>query len=155
MFDLAPPPAAVPSATPAADALEAEEAALAAELASIIASGGVAGDAPDSRTILRIDVAWPGRLHLPDGQVVALKVRNISEGGVGLASDRPLPAATVVNFEMDVPPLGGSGGATLVAGVIRTTYAVAQGSEILCGGTWQSPPTGRALVTTWIERLRP
>ena len=148
MFDLEPLPAAAQSAT------EDAEAALAAELASAIESGGIAADAPDSRTDLRVEVSWPARMQLPDGQVIDLKVRNISEGGVGLMSDSHIPAYTVVAFEMSVPPLNEGGETTPVKGTIKTTYAVAHGSEILSGSTWQVPPVGMELVSMWIRRLR-
>ena len=154
MFDLPPTPEASQSTADAADALEAAEAALAAELASTIESGGVATDAPDSRTDPRVQVSWPARMQLPDGQVIELEVRDISQGGVGLMSDEPIPADTVVNFEMAVPPLDEGGESTPVKGTIKTTYAVAHGSEILCGATWQAPPAGLDLVNVWIERLR-
>jgi hypothetical protein len=154
MFDLPPPEAETQAAESAARALEAEEAALAAELASLVESGAVADDAPESRTNLRVKVAWPARMRLPDGHVIELQVRDVSSGGVGLMSDQPIPAATVVDFEMSVPPLDAGGRATLVEGRIKTTYTVVQGSEILCGGTWQSPPDGLGLVTLWIKGLR-
>ena len=153
MFGLA-PPAPSQSTTQAADAAEAEEAALAAELASAIESGGFAADAPDSRTDLRVEVLWPARMQLPDGRVIELKVRNVSEGGVGLMSEDDIPARTVVNFEMDVPPLAEHGEITPVRGTIKTTYTVAHGAELLCGGTWQVPPAGLEVVNEWIERLR-
>src|SRR5437660_1431939 len=102
MFDLPPLPAW--SQTAESD-LEAQEAALAAELASTMACEGVAGDAPDSRTDRRIEVSWPARMRLADGQVLELEVRNVSEGGVGLMSDEHIPGQSVVDFEMDVPPL--------------------------------------------------
>src|SRR4051794_32458397 len=90
MFDLPPPPASSQSATEAAEAAaaaEAAEAELAAELALTIESGGVAADAPDSRTDLRVKVSWPARMQFPDGRVIELVVRDVSEGGVGLVSD--------------------------------------------------------------------
>jgi hypothetical protein len=149
MFDLPPPEAAQSDES----TTEAEEAALAAELAAIIESGGVAGDAPDSRTKRRVAVSWPARMRLPEGHVIGLAVRNVSEGGVGLVSGEHIPARTVVHFEMDVPSLDGGGKATLVAGTIKTTYTVAQGAEIFCGGTWQVPPAGLDLVSRWIQRL--
>lgn len=155
MFDL--PPESSESAAEAADAaaaLEAEEAALAAELASTIESGGVAVDAPESRTDLRVEVSWPARMRLPDGRVVELQVRNISKGGVGLMSDRDIPARTVVDFEMDAPQPEEGGRITPVKGTIKTTYTVAHGAKILCGATWQAPPAGLEFVTMWIERLR-
>ena len=150
MFDLPPLPAAE---QPAAAGMEAEEAALAAELAATIESGGIAVDAPDSRTNLRVKVAWPARMQLPDGQVIELKVRDVSEGGVGLMSDEDIPARTVVGFEMDVPHPDHGGKITPVKGTIKTTYTVAHDSEILGGGTWQAPPAGLELVTLWIKRL--
>ena len=154
MFDLPPPPEASQSTTEDADALEAAEAALAAELASSIESGSVAADAPDARTDLRVAVAWPARMQLPDGHVIELEVRNISEGGVGLMSDEPIPADTVVDFEMVVPPLDEGGKVTPVKGTIKTTYTVVHGTGTLCGGTWQEPPAGLELVNAWIKGLR-
>ena len=151
MFDL--PPVAESSQS-AESTLEAEEAALAAELASTIESGGVAADAPESRTKLRVKVSWPARLRLPAGHVIELKVRDVSEGGVGLLADEPLPARTVVDFEMDVPPLDEGSTIAAVKGTIKTTYSVAHGPQILCGGIWQAPPAGLELVNRWIKRLR-
>jgi hypothetical protein len=152
MFDLPPLPAA---AQPDESATEAAEAALAAELALTIESGGVAADAPDSRTNLRVDVSWPARMQLANGDVIELEVRNISEGGVGLMSDDHVPAYTVVKFEMEVPPLGEDAKVALVEGTIKTTYTDVHGSKILFGGTWvQVPPAGLELVHMWVERLR-
>ena len=155
MFDLAPLPEAAESTTESIEAAEAALAAeLAAELASTIESGGAADDAPDSRTDLRVKVEWPARMQLSDGHVIDLKVRDISQGGVGLMGDGRIPANTVVNFEMDVPPFDECGEVTPINGTIKTTYTVAHGSEILCGATWQAPPAGLEIVTMWIKGLR-
>ena len=156
MFDLPPPTSSesAESTAEAAAAAQAAEAALAAELAAIIESGGVAGDAPDSRTNLRVEVSWPARMRLPDGRVIELKVRNISEGGVGLVGDQDIPAFTVVDFEMDAPRPDEVGKIMPVKGTIKTNYTVVQGSGILCGGTWQVPPAGLEFVKIWIRRLR-
>jgi hypothetical protein len=154
MFDLAPLPESE-SAESAAEAAEAAEAALAAELASTIESDGVADDAPDSRKKLRVKVSWPARMQLPDGHVIELKVRDISEGGVGLTSDEDIPAYTVVNFAMGVPSLAEGGKETQVEGTIKTTYTLVHGSEILCGATWvEMPSAGLDLVNMWIRQLR-
>lgn len=154
LFDLPPlPPAAEPGADALA-ALAAEEAALAAELAADLKSGDVAADAPESRAALRVQVSWLARMQLPDGQVIELRVRNVSETGVGLLGDDRIPADTRVNFEMDVPSIDGRDGLLIAKGTIRTTYKVGHGSEILCGGTWQAPPAGIERVKRWIEALR-
>jgi hypothetical protein len=152
LFGLPPEPASSESASEATDA-EAAEAALAAELAATIESGGVAADAPDSRAALRVDVSWPARMQLPDGRVIELQLRNVSQGGVGLVSHEDFPARTVVNFEMDVPPLEAGGEITVVQGTIKTTYTVARNTEILGGGTWEAPPAGLELVNAWIKQL--
>ena len=131
MFDL-PPPAA--ESQPDESATEAAEAALAAEIALALESGDVAADAPDSRTKLRVDVSWPARMRLADGNVIELLVRNISETGVGLTSDEHVPARTVVNFEMEVPSLVEGGRVALVEGTIKTTYSDVHGAKILFGG---------------------
>src|SRR6478752_2808967 len=89
LFDLPPLPASSQSAE---STTQAAEAALAAELESTIDAGGVAADAPDSRTELRVKVSWQARMQLLDGRVIELKVRDISEGGVGLMSDEHIPA---------------------------------------------------------------
>jgi hypothetical protein len=154
MFGLPPLPESPQPAESTTEAEDAAEAALAAELASTIESGGVAADAPDSRTDLRVEVSWPARMQLPDGRVVELKVRNVSEGGVGLMSGEDIPDCTVVNFEMDVPQPDEDGRIMPVKGTIKTTYTVVHGSERLGGGTWQAPPAGLDLVNLWIERLR-
>lgn len=158
MFDLPPLQASPQSAREAAEAAEAAaaaEAALAAELASTIESGDFAADAPDSRTALRVKVSWPARMQVPDGRVIELEVRDISEGGVGLMSDEHIPACTVVNFEMGVPPLDEGGKVAPVEGTIKTTYTAVHGSEFRCGASWvQMPPAGLELVTLWIKRLR-
>jgi hypothetical protein len=155
MFDLPPLPVQSQPAGSTAEAVEAAEAALAAELASTIDAEDVASDAPDSRRALRVKVSWRARMQLPDGRVIELKVRDISEGGVGLTSDEHIPARTVVKFAMGVPPLDTGGQVTPVKGTIKTTYTAVHGSEFLCGGTWvQVPPAGLELVSMWIKRLR-
>ena len=156
MFDLPPePPRSDAEIAAAAAAAQAEEAAMAAELASLIESGDVAADAPDSRTVLRVEVSWPGRMRLADGHVIELTVRNISEAGMGLVSDERTPAHAVVAFEMDVPPLVAGGAVTSVQGTIKTTYTVVHGAKILSGGAWvQVPADGLELVNRWGRRLR-
>ncbi len=152
MFDL--PPLDEPAA-PAGPTLEEAEAALAAELAASMDGDGVADDAPDSRTKRRIEVSWPARLRLPGGRAIALKVRNISEHGVGLVGEEEMPARTVVDFEVDVPAQQSGGAATPVAGRIRTTYTVARGSEFLCGASWvDQPAAALGPIHAWILRLR-
>ena len=109
----------------------------------------------DARKEHRVKVSWPARVQLPGGKVVELRVRDLSESGVGLVSDLHIPASTVLNFAMGVPGLNEPTKITPVTGTIRTTYVVLQGPDLCCGGTWVSlPADSRDLLDKWIRRLR-
>jgi hypothetical protein len=155
LFDLPPPEAEAETDESAAQAMEAAEAALAAEFAAEVDAGVVATDAPDSRRNSRVPVSWSACVRLADGQVIDLKVRNISASGVGLTSRQHVPADAVVDFEMCVPALVDGGEASAVKGTLRTTYATPLGAESLFGGSWvQVPADHLELVNRWIKRLQ-
>jgi hypothetical protein len=116
---------------------------------------GIASAPSESRREHRVKVSWPARVQLPSGRVVELRVRDLSESGVGLLTEHHIPAATVMNFAMGVPALDDGGGITPVAGTIKTTYVVVTGPDLVCGGTWVSLPSqGRELLDKWIRKLR-
>src|SRR4051794_295009 len=106
LFGLPPPPPPPPPPAAAATAI----------------SGGSFGDlavaSADNRREQRVKVSWPGRLQLPNGSVINLKVRDISEGGVGLLTEHHTPAYTVMNFAMGVPPMAEGGKITPVSGTL-------------------------------------
>ena len=109
----------------------------------------------DGRKELRVKVSWPGRVQLPNGKVIELRVRDLAESGVGLVTDLHIPPSTVLNFVVGVPGLTDPARITPVAGTIRTTYVVVQGRDLCCGGTWVSlPAEGRELLDKWIRKLR-
>ena len=109
----------------------------------------------EARREQRVKVSWPGRVQLPNGRVVDLRVRDLSESGVGLVTDVHIPASTVLNFAMGVPGLHEPGKITPVSGTIKTTYIVVQGRDMCCGGMWVSLPSDqRELLGKWIRKLR-
>jgi hypothetical protein len=109
----------------------------------------------DGRAERRVKVSWPARVQLPNGKVAELRVRDLSQSGVGLTTDVHLPANTLLNFAMGVPGLNEPARIMPVAGTIKTTYIVVQGPDLVCGGTWVSlPADGRDLLDKWIRRLR-
>ncbi len=115
------------------------------------------GGAPsvDSRKEHRVKVSWPARVQLPNGRVVELRVRDLSESGVGLLTEHHIPPNTVLNFAMGVPGLNEATKITPVTGTIKTTYVVVQGRDLVCGGMWVSLPSdSRELLDKWIRRLR-
>ena len=116
--------------------------------------GGVVSPA-EGRKEQRVKVSWPARVQLPSGKVLELRVRDLSESGVGLVTDQHIPPNTVLNFAVGVPGLHETGKITPVSGTIKTTYVVVKGQDMMCGGMWVSLPSdGRDLLDKWIRRLR-
>lgn len=114
------------------------------------------GAAPaEGRREQRVKVSWPGRVQLSNGKVFELRVRDLSESGVGLLTDLRIPPNTLLNFAMGVPGLLEPMKITPVSGTIKTTYVVVQGQDLVCGGTWVTlPQQSRELLDQWIRRLR-
>jgi hypothetical protein len=111
--------------------------------------------AAEGRKEQRVKVSWPARVQLPSGKVVELRVRDLSESGVGLMTDMHIPPSTVLNFAMGVPGLHEPTRITPVTGTIKTTYVVVQGRDLVCGGMWVVLPSeSRELLDKWIRRLR-
>ena len=109
----------------------------------------------ESRKEPRVKVSWPARVQLPGGRVVDLRVRDLSESGVGLLTNTSIPANSVLNFAMGVPGLNDPARITPVTGTIKTTYLVLQGVDLCCGGMWVSlPESSREMLNKWIRRLR-
>jgi hypothetical protein len=109
----------------------------------------------DGRREQRVKVSWPARVQLPNGKVIELRVRDLSDSGVGLLTDQHIPPSTVLNFAMGVPGLDQPRQITPVTGTIKTTYVVVQGRDMVCGGMWVSlPASARELLGKWIQRLR-
>ncbi|MFL6625674.1 MAG: PilZ domain-containing protein [Vitreoscilla sp.] len=116
---------------------------------------GLASPSADSRKEQRVKVSWAARVQLPNGRVIELRVRDLSESGVGLLTGQHIPPAAVLNFAVAVPSPDEGGRMTPIAGTIRTTYVVVKGVDLFCGGTWvQLPADGRDLLDKWIRRLR-
>ena len=109
----------------------------------------------DVRKEHRVKVSWPARVQLPSGKVIDLRVRDLSESGVGLLTEQHIPPSTVLNFAVGVPGLHEPTKITPVTGTIKTSYVVLQGRDLCCGGMWVSlPAVGRDILDKWIRRLR-
>ena len=116
---------------------------------------GGASAAADGRKEHRVKVSWPARVQLPSGKVIELRVRDLSESGVGLVTGLNIPPNSVLNFAVGVPGLHEAGRITPVSGTIKTTYVVVKGQDMMCGGMWVSlPAEGRDLLDKWMRRLR-
>ncbi len=124
--------------------------------APVLPSSPLPGAAPaEGRKEQRVKVSWPARVQLPSGKVLELRVRDLSESGVGLVTDQNIPPNSVLNFAVGVPGLHEPSRITPVTATIKTTYVVVKGQDMMCGGMWVSlPAEGRELLDKWIRRLR-
>ena len=123
----------------------------------VLPTNPLLGGAPsaDSRKEHRVKVSWPARVQLPSGKVIELRVRDLSESGVGLVTTQHIPPSSVLNFAMGVPGLNEATRIVPVTGTIKTTYVVVKGPDLMCGGMWVTlPADSRDLLDKWIRRLR-
>ena len=108
----------------------------------------------DSRKEPRYSVTWRGRLTLPDGQVQEVRIRDISEQGVGLLSDLPLPSNTVMLLVLGVPDLNDLSRIMAVPVHINSAYVVMQSHDFRVGGTWiDLNDSVRTLLQAWTRKL--
>jgi hypothetical protein len=108
----------------------------------------------ESRKEPRFNVTWRGRLTLPDGQVHEVRVRDISEKGVGLLTDFPLPSHTAMLLVLGVPDLKDMTRIMAVPVHINSAYVVMRSHDFRVGGTWiDLSDSVRALLQDWIRKL--
>ena len=108
----------------------------------------------ESRKEPRYSVTWRGRLTLPNGTVQDVRVRDISEKGVGLLSEHPVPGNTVMQLVLGVPDLRDLTRIMAVPVRINTAYVVMQGHDFRVGGLWvELTPPVRELIQAWIRKL--
>jgi hypothetical protein len=110
----------------------------------------------EARRELRMRVKWAARALLADGRVVPMTVRDISEHGVGLISERPITQNASLRVAMAVPDINGAGRFTTVTGTVKTAHITISGPDLIYGGVWQSVDgNGTEIIQKWVRKLRP
>jgi hypothetical protein len=110
----------------------------------------------EGRRELRVSVKWAARALLADGRVVPLTVRDISEHGVGLLSERPITQNATLRVAMSVPDISAPGRFTTVTGSVKTAHITISGPDLIYGGVWQAVDgNGRDIIQKWVRKLRP
>ena len=118
-------------------------------------AGGSQGAKPEARKEVRVKVKWPARVQLADGRVVELRVCDVSESGIALAGEVPIPSHSVLNVAISIPGQVDPARTTTVTGTMQTAHMTVRGPDLVYGGTWVNlEPTGRDLIRQWTKRLR-
>ena len=108
----------------------------------------------DDRTEPRYQVNWRARMTLPDGQVLDVRVQDISQSGVGMLSDVPVQGNTVMNVVMGVPDPDNLARVMGVPVQVHMAYVVLNNHDFRVGGKWVNlQPAARDLLQAWIRRL--
>ncbi len=120
-----------------------------------MSTGPIAQGSIDNRREPRYTVNWPARLELGPGQVVEVKVRDISESGLGLRSERPLPEHARLKVVVGVPDLHDPTRLQAVPGTVQLVFVVMSGHEWRLGAQWaELSDPARQLLKQWITKLR-
>jgi hypothetical protein len=110
----------------------------------------------EARREPRYAVHWRGRLQGPGGRVIDLRVKDISDSGMGLTTSEAVPTGATLAIALRVPDPGGSAQTTEVSGTVQTAYVVMRGYDFNVGVIWvERSDTGRELMSRWIGKLRP
>jgi hypothetical protein len=109
----------------------------------------------DTRREVRMHVKWAARALLADGRVVPMNVRDISERGVGLVSERPIPQHATLRVAVSVPDLHTPGRFTTVIGSVKTAHITVSGPDLIYGGVWQAlEGNGSEIIRKWVLKLQ-
>lgn len=109
----------------------------------------------DQRREPRVPVTWPARLDLGGGQMLDVRVRDISESGIGLRCDRPIGVNSRLHATLGVPDLDDPKRLQAVPCTLTIMFVVMSGDEWRVGGQWlELSPQARALMRQWMQRSR-
>lgn len=112
-------------------------------------------DSIDNRREPRYPVTWPARLSLGPGQEIDVKVRDLSDNGIGLRSDHPIPQRERFELTLGVPDLTDPRRLQAVPGTVSVAFLVMSHGEWRVGGTWAHlSPAARKLLDQWIQKIR-
>jgi hypothetical protein len=109
----------------------------------------------DDRKEPRIPVSWRGQLALPNGMRTEVRVKDVSESGIGIVSPDPVPNMSRISVAMAVPDLIDPGRSVTVTGQLSVAYVVVQRHDYRIGGQWVDLPNAqREMLKQVIKRHR-
>ncbi|MEO8299206.1 MAG: PilZ domain-containing protein [Burkholderiales bacterium] len=118
--------------------------------------GGPGGPAQiDSRREPRVAVSWRALFRLPDGKTMEVRVRDISESGLGLLSENAIPQNVALDLALAVPDLIDASRTITVIGKLRAVYVVINRHDYRIGAVWaELDNASREMIRQHIKRGR-
>jgi PilZ domain len=108
----------------------------------------------EARREPRFAVHWRGRLQGPGGRTIELRLKDISDSGMGMTTSEAVPTGATLSIALRVPDPAGSAQMTEVSGTVQTAYVAMRGYEFSVGAIWVlRDDAGRELMQRWIGRL--
>lgn len=108
----------------------------------------------DARREPRFNVHWRAALKLPNGRIIDLRVKDISERGMGLVAAEAVPTAATLAVRVRVPYLGDPVQSFDVTGTVKVAYVAMRGYEFAIGVIWvERDEAGRLQMARWIRRI--
>ncbi len=109
----------------------------------------------ENRTEPRYNVSWRALLQLPNGQTTEVRVKDISESGMGLVSDLSVPNGRVLSITVGVPDLTDLSRTLAMPGRVQVAFAVMQRHDFRVGARWaELSPAAQQLWRAWVQRMR-
>jgi hypothetical protein len=108
----------------------------------------------DARREPRFPVHWRAGLKLPSGRIIELRIKDISESGMGLVANEAVPPAATLDVRVRVPDPGNPAQCVDVAGTVKVAYVAMRGYEFAAGVTWaERNEADRELMSRWMRKM--
>ena len=108
----------------------------------------------DGRREPRFNVHWRAGLKLPNGRIIDLRVKDISESGMGLVAAEAVAPSVTLEVRVRVPEPDNPTQAVDVTGTVKVAFVAMRGYDFQIGVTWvDRGDAGRHQMARWMRRM--
>lgn len=109
----------------------------------------------DARREARRNVFWKALLKLPNGSTIEVMVKDISESGMGMVVNQPVPNGAVLSIIVRVPNPAAPDQMLAGSGRVKIVYAAMKGDDFSVGAIWvERSESVRGLLARWLRKLQ-
>ncbi len=108
----------------------------------------------DARCEARHNVFWRALVKLPNGSTIEVKVKDISQSGMGLVASEPLPKGSTLAIIVRVPNPANAEQMLAGSGTVKIVYAAMQKDHYAVGAVWvERSDAVQKLLARWLRKL--